>query len=138
MKTFKVLPHTADVRLWVEADRLEELFAAALEGMAALMKESPAELKQGKVIEMTLELEAPDITALLIDFLSTALTLAHEKKAVFTEVRFDNLNNQTLKGTIKGFETDGFDDDIKAVTYHEAEVKKNVSGKFESMIVFDI
>ena len=138
MKTFKVLPHTADVRLWVQADRLEELFAAALEGMAGLMKESPAELKQGKTVETTLKLEAPDITALLIDFLSATLTLAHEKKAVFTEVCFDKLDNRALKGTIKGFETDGFDDDIKAVTYHEADVKKDALGKFESMIVFDI
>jgi len=138
MKTYKVLPHTADVRLWVEADRLEELFAAALEGMAGLIKESQVELKKGRVIEETLELEAPDVTALLIDFLSAALTLTHQKKAVFTQIRFLKLNDKSLKGIIKGFETDGFDDDIKAVTYHEAEITKNLSGIFETMIVFDV
>lgn len=138
MKTYKVLPHTADVRLWVEADSHEELFSAALEGMASLIKDSLAEMSAGKRIEEKLELEAPDVTALLIDFLSAALTLAHQNKAVFTEVAFDSLNETALMCTIKGFETDGFDDDIKAVTYHEAEVKKNRAGRFETMIVFDI
>ena len=138
MKTHKVLPHTADVRLWVEADSREELFLAALEGMAALIKESQVELKKGKRVDDSIILEAPDVTALLFDFLSSILTLSHERKAVFTEVFFDKLNDTSLNCTIKGFETDGFDDDIKAVTYHEADVKKNDSGRFESMIVFDI
>jgi SHS2 domain-containing protein len=138
MKTFKVLPHTADVRLWIEADSPEELFSSALEGMAGLIKESQTELQEGKRVEDSIKLEAPDVTALLIDFLSSVLTLTHERKAVFTEVSFDELNETSLKCTIKGFETDGFDDDIKAVTYHEANVRKNIAGKFETMIVFDI
>jgi len=138
MKTHKVLPHTADVRLWVEADRLGELFSAALEGMAGLIKKSQSELQKGKRVEDSLKLEAPDVTALLIDFLSLVLTLTHERKAVFTEVSFEKLNETSLNCTIKGFETDGFDDDIKAVTYHEAGVKKNDAGRFETMIVFDI
>ncbi len=138
MKTYKVLPHTADVRLWVEADGLEELFTASLEGMAGFIKESQTDLQKGNRVENTLRIEAPDITALLIDFLSSVLTMTHERKAVFNEVSFEKLNDTSLNCTIKGFETDGFDDDIKAVTYHEADVKKNSAGRFETMIVFDI
>ena len=138
MKTYKVLPHTADVRLWVEADSCEELFSAALEGMAGLIKDSLTDLQKGKMVEVSMKVEAPDIAALLIDFLSSVLTLTHARKAVFTEVVFEQLNETSLNCTIKGFETDGFDDDIKAVTYHEADVKKNNAGRFETMIVFDI
>jgi len=138
MKTYKVLPHTADVRLWVEADSRAELFSAALEGMAGLIKTSRIELLKEKSVENIIKLEAPDNTALLIDFLSAVLTLTHQCKAVFTEVTFARLNETSLNCTIKGFETDGFDDDIKAVTYHEADVKNNSSGRFETMIVFDI
>lgn len=138
MKTFKVLPHTADVRLWVEGQNLEELFEAALEGLSSFIKKSPVELKKGRPIEESIELDAPDFTALLIDFLSLVLTLSSERKAVFTGVTFNYLNDKTLKGIIKGFETDGFDDDIKAVTYHEAEIKRNQAGNLETIIVFDI
>jgi len=31
-----------------------------------------------------------------------------------------------------------FDEDIKAVTYHEANITHSPTGEFETMIVFDI
>lgn len=138
MKTVKVLPHTADIRLLVEGSSPEELFEAALEGMAGLIKDALNELEKGKPVTKSIEIESPDQTALLIDFLSSVLTLTHENKAVFTKVNFDKLSDNSLSATISGFETDGFDDDIKAVTYHEAEIRKNSIGDLETIIVFDI
>lgn len=137
MKTHKVLPHTADVRLWVESDTLTGLFEAALEGMAGLIKRTKIDETVSKV-EEKIELNAPDPTALLIDFLSAVLTLCHQKKAVFTQVDFAHFGTNSLSGTIRGAKTDGFDEDIKAVTYHEAEIIKNNSGRYETIIVFDI
>ena len=40
MKTYKILEHTADIRLNVQASTLKELFIAALEGMSSIMKPS--------------------------------------------------------------------------------------------------
>ncbi|MGH8014998.1 MAG: archease [Candidatus Zixiibacteriota bacterium] len=137
MKTHKVLPHTADVRMWVESDTRNGLFEEALIGMAELIKKSG--LKQsGPKINAVIELEAPDQTSLLIDFLSAVLTLGHQKKAVFTAVKFDKFSETALSSAVTGFETDGFDEDIKAVTYHEAEIEQNQAGRFETIIVFDI
>jgi SHS2 domain-containing protein len=137
MKTHKLLPHTADVRLWVESDTLKGLFEASLEGMAGLMKRTEIE-KKGPVVAQKIDLDAPDLTALLIDFLSAVLTLCHEKKSLFTEVEFSELDSTRLKGIVKGIKVDGFDEDIKAVTYHEAEIRKNNTGYLETMIVFDV
>jgi len=138
MKRYKVLEHTADVRLWVESDTFRGLLAAALEGMAGLIKQSEGAVVNDKRFEEAIELDAPDSTALLVDFLSEVLTLSHQKKAVFTELQIDELDNNRIVGKVTGYRTDGFDDDIKAVTYHEAEIKKNKAGNFETMIVFDI
>jgi len=33
---------------------------------------------------------------------------------------------------------DGFGEDVKAVTYHEAEIRRNAAGGFETRLVFDI
>ncbi len=33
------LPHTADVRMWVECETLQELFAAGVMGMGNILKE---------------------------------------------------------------------------------------------------
>lgn len=136
MKRHKVLEHTADMRLLVQADTLENLFQAALQGMAELIKNTN-EVYSEK-IELKVAIESPDNTALLIDFLSEVLTLSHNNNAVFRSVTIDKLTDNKLTGTISGFKTDGFDDDIKAVTYHEAEIKTNDSGNLETMIVFDI
>lgn len=135
MKRHKILEHTADVRLWVEAGSLEDLFGAALEGMSRLIKEHTGD---GASIKLQFEIESPDKTSLLIDFLSEILTQSHNNKAVFTKVEFSAFTETKLTATISGIKTDGFDDDIKAVTYHEAEIKKNINGNFETMIVFDI
>jgi SHS2 domain-containing protein len=40
--------------------------------------------------------------------------------------------------TIKGNRVSYFDEDIKAVTYHEAAVKQNNEGQLETVIIFDI
>ena len=138
MKRHKVLGHTADVRLWVEADSLIELFEVALEGMAGLIKDSRDEKQPSRNVKESIDINAPDQTALLIDFLSEALTLSHNRKAVFDAVEIEKLTEQNLKGTISGYQSDGFDEDIKAVTYHEAEIRKNENGSFETVIDFDI
>lgn len=138
MKTYKVMPHTADVRLWVAGGSLEELFAVALEGMAVLIKESDEGVAPDNIITKKVEIESVDQTALLIDFLSTVLTLSHQNKAVFRHIMFEKLNETNCIAEVRGYPADGFDDDIKAVTYHEANVVNDKSGNFSTMIVFDI
>ncbi len=39
---------------------------------------------------------------------------------------------------LRGFAVSSLDEDIKAVTYHEAEVKETEDRKWETMIVLDI
>ena len=38
MRSHKLIGHTADIRLHVEGDTMEELFTAALEGMNGIIK----------------------------------------------------------------------------------------------------
>ena len=128
--------HTADVRLVVQGDSLGELFTAALEGMAELIKHDGCSRK-GDQVE-TITLSAADSTSLLIDFLSEVLTRTHVNNVVYNIVDFSILNEKDLEATIKGCSVEAFDEDVKAVTYHEAEIKKNEESIFETVIVFDI
>lgn len=138
MKAFKLLSHTADVRLQVKASTLEELFSIALAGMNELIKKEACQDKNDFTIEKKITLSSVDTTALLIDFLSEVLSLSHKEGAVFCRVAFTELNNESLRAIIKGKQVDSFDEDVKAVTYHEAEVKKNKQGNWETVIVFDV
>ncbi len=136
MRTYELISHIADIRLRAEGDSLQELFIAALEGMNFI-----AEKGKQKIPINTKEkivLSSMDRTTLLIDFLSEVLTSMHINRAIYTNVAFDELTDKSLSATILGHTIESFDEDIKAVTYHEAEVIKNEEGNFEVIIVFDI
>lgn len=138
MESYQILSHVADVRLKVEAENLENLFCQALRGMAEILKKDFCQKAGQYDFSEEISVFSPDKTALLIDFLSEALTLSYERKIIFCEADFSELKNKFLRAKIFGKKSEEFDEDIKAVTYHEAEVKKNKKGKWETLVVFDI
>jgi SHS2 domain-containing protein len=145
VRTYQFISHVADVRLKIEGDSLEELLTAALEGMGNLIKKefcqnnsTQPDAEQENLLKEKIEISSADTTTLLIDFLSEVLTHTQVNKAVYCKIRFENLTNNFLSATILGKSVENFDEDIKAVTYHEAEIKKNENGNFETIIVFDI
>jgi SHS2 domain-containing protein len=140
---YKILEHTADVRLLVEGRTLGELFAEALGGMMELMKEEcgPEEAKlRGGPPEITrnVQVESPSATSLLVDFLNEALCLAHSHRERYEGVEFKEISESRVRATLRGRPVESFGEDIKAVTYHEAEVRRNAAGHFETRLVFDI
>lgn len=138
MHEFVILPHTSEVRIKVSADSLQELFLAALEGMNSIIKNEFTREMSLMNYRDVIEVRSKDESMLLIDFLSEILTLSHQYKAIFHSVNFKELNGTNLTADIEGDRVDGFDEDIKAVTYTEAEIIKNENGQFETLIVFDI
>lgn len=141
MKSGKILEHTADIRLQVEGESLPELFTAALEGMAEIIKPGIIEKNQGQQDQSqtkTLNISSANSTLLLIDFLSEVLTLTQIHQTIFYTVEFNGFTEISLRAKIFGTKVENFDEDIKAVTYHEAAIKKNKKGNFETIIIFDI
>ncbi len=138
MKHYQIIEHTADVRLKIKASSYEELFEAGLEGMSQILKNRLCK----KYIEFPLKLElavsSADVTSLLIDFLSDVLTLSHIHNAIFCKVVFQRLTPTSLKTFIHGRKIKAFDEDIKAVSYHEAEITKDKEDYFKTNIIFDI
>ena len=138
MQSYKLIPHTADLRLYAKSDTLVGLFAAALEGMAEVLKNGGCAARRVPIAFETISLTGQDATTLLIGFLSEVLTRSYLSHAIFCTVTFTQCTEKSLDATIHGVQSSTFDEDIKAVTYHEAEVKKNSEGVYEVVIVFDI
>ena len=143
MRKYEILEHTADLRLKIEGDSLPELFLAAVEGMANIIKPKFCKNPSGKEIAEEIILSSADMTTLLVDFLSEVLAKTHGKKVVFCNANFKyppstNLGQAVVKAQIFGCQVEGFDKDIKAVTHHEANIVKNAQGKYETGLVFDI
>ena len=135
MKRFSLIPHTADIRLFVEASTLEDLFQVALEGMTHII--SPHRCPLQKTTSFTLTISAPDKTILLIDFLSEVLTKIYLTKHLYCQATFASLTDTTLHAQIKGHKIEKFAEDIKAVTYHEALIVER-NKLLQTTIIFDI
>lgn len=133
---YKIAGHIADIKLFVESETLEGLFNDAMGGMMEIL--SP-EIKKGREVSVReIKISAPDRTALLIDFLNEVLSLAYVNRESFKKINFKKLNETKLEGELVGNEVDGFGEDIKAATYHEANITQNENGNLKITVVFDI
>ena len=136
-KSFELLEHIADVRILAKGSDFNNLFSAALSGLCEVIIPGWQMRAKELIIFKKLKIESVDITSLLIDFLSEVLSLSHQDKCLFCEVKFEHLAESSLEAEIRGFEVEKFEEDVKAVTYHEAEVV-SIDGVYQTMIVLDI
>ena len=131
---YELLPHTADVRLLVRAPSREELFADALRGVMAVAEPQGATDERERV---DVEVDAPDTTTLLVDFLNEALTRSHIRRETYSNVVFRRLTDVSLSAAIEARRVTAFGEDVKAVTLHDAEVR-NDEGEWSVVLVLDI
>lgn len=134
----KYLPHTADIRMFIEAATMPELFLAGLKGMSNILKEGVCDERNSFNSRVTIRTISGDHTNLLVDFLSDVLTQTYANKVVYCKMKVMHYNEYEIVANLFGYPTDNFDEEIKAVTYHEADVKKNKDNHWETMIIFDI
>tara|TARA_R110000765_G_scaffold238296_1_gene340982 strand:+ start:22062 stop:22499 length:438 start_codon:yes stop_codon:yes gene_type:complete len=132
------LSHTADIRMKIEASHLEELFRAGVIGMSNILKDGFCNQNVQFDHKWILEITALDSTCLLIDFLSEVLSASYAEKAVFCEVDFLDFSPHHTIAEIRGKQIQFFDEEIKAVTYHEADVHKNKRDQWVTLVIFDI
>jgi SHS2 domain-containing protein len=130
---FEELPHTADWCLRVWASSLAELFAEAAKGMNALagVKSVP-----GPRTERTFAAEAPDMESLLVQFLSELVYAAEQEKLIFDEFNVV-LKGSKLKVEMSGAPILSINKSIKAVTYHNLQIRRTKEG-YQVEIVFDV
>ncbi|NTW57399.1 MAG: archease [Chlorobiaceae bacterium] len=136
--SFTWLEHTSDIRLKLESSSFEELFTDALRAMNELLGPEPARSEPGKTLKREISIEASDITSLLVDFLNAVLLETSIHKTLFSEVVSMKITNETISAILNGTPCRSLTRDIKAVTYHEADVKMNQAGKLETILVFDL
>jgi SHS2 domain-containing protein len=132
------LSHTADVRMLIYDRTLQGLFEQGVKGMSNILKESFCDEPHKFDIKRIVELESSDITNLLIDFLSDVLSSSYIEKVVYCHIEIIEFSGLKIKAELYGTHVKAFDEEIKAVTYHEADVKINDNALWETCIIFDI
>lgn len=137
---YRFLPHTADIRMEVTEKTLMDLFFDAFAGMMSILepKGFEKELEAKPEFSHKVEISAVDKTALLVDFLNEILGLSYTDKAIYTNLCFKEFDENHLFAEISGYKVAHFAEDIKGVTYHEADLKQNEKGEWETTIILDI
>jgi SHS2 domain-containing protein len=130
MKPYEYLEHTADVKFRAYGHSLEEMLSNAALAMFNSMIDT-ATVKTKEIWKV--ELSAPEIEQLAYDWLSELIFLFETEFAVFSKfdvkLHQDQDGQWTLQATLGGEKIDSsrhaFDNEVKAVTLHKFEVKKN-------------
>jgi SHS2 domain-containing protein len=132
---YELLDHTADVRLRVRGSTREEVFTSALRGLMHVLGAAGDEATV--VRSRRVRIESEDLSFLLVDFLNEALWLAHVHRESYDEVRFSLLDDRSVEAELSGHRVVSFTEDVKAVTYHEADVREHEGG-WETTLVLDV
>jgi SHS2 domain-containing protein len=131
---FEFLDHPGDLKLRAWGADREELFANAATGMMAFLFGSGTANARPYRTE-TIEVEARDHEALLVDWLSELLYRATSEYHAYMGFRIHELTETKLKAAVTAVAAEAVED-IKAVTHHELSVRER-EGRWEATIVFD-
>ena len=132
------LDHTSDVAIWAEGYSLKELYTNALWQMNEVLLPGYCQKATHYDCLLRVNMHSHDPTLMLIDFLSEVLALTFIQKALFCHVYFDVMHGPELKARIYGRWYEHLENEIKAVTYHEANITRNYDGKWATAVLFDI
>ncbi len=136
---WRLLDHTADIRMEAVGSTLEDLFLNAAQGLATLLTpDSGSDTADRREIDV--ELEADAVEDLLIDWLREILFLHEAEDFALLRVETRELTEGRLKARLVGRtlqEDEEPGEEIKAVTYHALSVEKTQQG-YTTRIVFDI
>jgi SHS2 domain-containing protein len=128
MKPFEYLEHTADVKFRAYGKSPEEMLENAGAALFNAMIDT-SQVRASKTWKVTLE--APDLEQLAYRWLSEIVFLFETESAVFSKfrVRLSQDREWTLEAEIEGETIDldrhSFLSEVKAVTWHQFQVKKN-------------
>jgi SHS2 domain-containing protein len=141
MKRFEFLSHTADVKIRVYGKNLKEIVNNSLLALKSFWKPKLTKTK----IEKEIKVKSNNEVNLLIDFLSEVLAETYIEKAIFvkflpqinTDFHADKRGLYSLSGKIIGYKFIYLSKDIKAITYHQAVLKK-IKEKYIFEFIVDI
>jgi SHS2 domain-containing protein len=140
---YEVLEHPSELRIRVYGKILEELFSNAVLAMGEILQHNAKlQIENANVANSeAAQIESVDINSLLVDFLSEILAKSQISKKVYQVYKFTsfkfNDDEASLEVELIGHPAAHFDEDIKAVTYEDLDIKQ-IDGIWQTVIVFDI
>jgi len=138
MKRFEILDHTADIGIIVHGENLKALFENAGEAFFRLITDLR---KVRRRIERRVNIRGESLDRLMVDWLSELLYLHDVENLLFKGFEIDSVGEDGLKAVVKG---EPFQEgvhviktEVKAVTYHQIEVRRENRG-WRARVILDL
>ncbi len=138
MKRFEILDHTADIGIIVYGGDLKSLFENAGEAFFRLI----TDLKKVRLrTERKIEIGGESLERLMVDWLNELLYLHDVENLLFKRFRVESVGEAGLKAKVNGeIFQEGvhvIKTEVKAVTYHQLEVRQGKGG-WRARIIIDL
>lgn len=137
---FEILPDGFGVRMCVRGKTVRDLFRNALLGVTSYMSpDAAAYAKSDRREHEEIAIDTVDINSLLVDFLSRVVARSDMRNAVFTGITFKKFGENFLSGQLTGVATDRFENEIRAISYSDVDIRKNPkTGLYETMLTLEV
>jgi len=134
MLGFEEIEHTADRAFRVTGRDMASLLENAVRAMHSLNAPRPSD---GPLAERQIEVEGGDRESLLVNWLNEILYVEQSQRLICEQVHIDELENHHLRARVKLREYDRDYTHIKAVTFHNLEIRETDKG-LEAELVLDV
>lgn len=136
--TSGTISHTADLKFWVEADSLAELFSSAASALASLMYQGS---REAEIRWLQFSTQGDDLADLLVQFLSEVVYQLDAEGLLTASAKVITLSPDHLEAELGVIDLNPLvhqlAEPVKAVTYHEASVSQTDSG-WRAEVVLDV
>lgn len=136
-KYYEILEHTADIGIKITGNSITEIFWKAIHATADLLSGG---IEIQPVIERGFSAEEENMKTALVSILEEIIYF-FEKELFLPSVCSVNIENDLYKINLKGNFVTAEDikngTEIKAVTYHQLEIKE-VGDEYQATVIFDI
>ena len=135
---YRVLDHTADLSIEVPGTDPKNLFENACMALMSILiggttSETPT--------SATISVKGQDLTDLLVRWLGEILYLFNGEERVVTSASIREMTSERLEATVEAVPFDPSSHvvrtDVKAVTYHQAQVVEK-HGRWVARVIFDV
>lgn len=137
-RKFRLLDHTADLGILVYGKDLGELFTNAAEAFFTIITDLRMVRES---TERAIQIESANLEDLMVNWLGELLYLHDVDGLLFKSFSIDELRDGTMKARARGEvfqeERHVIKTEIKAVTYHQIQVKEE-RGRWRARIIFDL
>ncbi len=130
---YRWLDHTSERELWIEDEDPKAVLGEAAIALGDLLREHSG----GEPVTHPVQVSAPDLPTLLVEWLEELVYLAENDGFVPERVVKMDLSDGSLEAVVAGQRTTP-QTLVKGVTYHRLEFERGEEGAWHARVVLDV